>query len=45
MQLIMVIGFGLVMLGCFAGSIPMVVIGFIAQVIGTFGSFEEMHRD
>lgn len=45
MKTIMLTGFALVILGCFAGSIPMLAIGLAAQVIGTFGSLEEMHRD
>lgn len=45
MKTIMLTGFALVILGCFTGNVPMLLIGVIAQLIGTFGSLEEMHRD
>ena len=44
MQLIMLLGFAVVVVGSVIGSMPVFLIGLAAQVIGTFGSLEEMRN-
>lgn len=42
MKTIMLLGFAGVVLGCFIGDVPMVLICAAAQAVGTFGLLGEM---
>lgn len=41
MRSIMLCGFALVMVGCFAGDLFMLGVGVVAQIIGTLGCLGE----
>ena len=44
MKTIMLLGFAVVIVGCFAGELAVVVIGAAAQTIGTLGYLSEARK-
>ena len=45
MRSIMLCGFALVIVGCFAGDLFMLGVGVVAQIVGTFGCLGEGRID